>query len=178
MGERHEGDEVMKRGREKEMPASFSWSHWRHWKQPSEASETIHKIHECLNITQFNIKYMQILQHNMRVLARCPLTFFLFIYLTKTTQPGWHRGLQSSKRNNTTQAQSYFDTWSEPRTLTYLPTTPKPNLEKHAKTEFWRCCYVRIPHKNNILTVKGRPPPQFTVLSVIVVPLDDGRNVL
>jgi hypothetical protein len=25
---------------------------------------------------------------------------------------------------------------AEPRTLTYLPGAPKPNLEKHAKTEF------------------------------------------
>jgi len=25
---------------------------------------------------------------------------------------------------------------AEPKTLTYLPSAPKPNLEKHAKTEF------------------------------------------
>jgi hypothetical protein len=57
---------------------------------------------------------------------------------------------------------------AEPRTLTYLPSAPKPNLEKHAKTEFLRCCYVGIPHKNNVLTVKGRPPPQYTGLLVFL----------
>jgi len=48
MGERHEGDEVMKGVRWKRCLQSSSWFKWRHWKQSREASETIHKIHECL----------------------------------------------------------------------------------------------------------------------------------
>jgi hypothetical protein len=49
------------------------------------------------------------------------------------------------------------------QTVTCLPSAPKPNLEKHAKTKFWGC-YIRSSHKNSILTVMGWPSPQYTVL--------------